>query len=158
MQSRLNSKLVVIAFVLAGCVDATPTTDPVGAPGTPTRAATSTPTPTVPPTASPSPTPVENPAPAELHGLWETEFDVPGSANGTATMTLSEGRYLINTMGLPIVGSIAVRGDEIEFFDSDACDGRGTYRWSLEDGALTFTLIRDGCPGRKQLLDGATFR
>lgn len=158
MDSHMKSRLVAIALVLAGCAGETPAAGSAGAPGSSTRVVTSTPTPTVAPTTSPSPTPVENPAPAELHGLWETEFDVPGSANGTASMTLSEGRYLINTMGIPVAGSIAVRGDEIEFFDSDACDGTGTYRWSLADGALTFTVVRDGCPGRRQLLDGATFR
>ena len=154
----MKSRLVVIAFVLAGCAGELPATDSVGAPGSPTLAATSTPTPTVVPTASPSPTPVEHPAPTELQGLWEAEFEVPGGGLGTATLTVSEGRYIVNTMGVPIIGSIAVRGDEIEFFDSDACDGRGSYRWSLEDGALTFTVVRDGCPGRKQLLDGVTFR
>ena len=154
----MKSRLVVIAFVLAGCAGEVPATDSDGAPGTPTPAATSTPMPTVVPSTPPSPTPVENPAPAELQGLWETEFKVPGGGLGTATLTLSEGRYIVNTMGLPIIGSIAVRGDEIEFFDADACNGRGTYGWSLKDGALAFTVVRDGCPGRKQLLDGATFR
>lgn len=133
-------------------------TDPIGVPGSPTSEASSSPVPTADPTASPSPTPVEHPAPPELQGLWETEFDVPGSANGTATLTLSEGRYLVNTMGIPIQGSIAVRGDQIEFFGSDACEGHGQYLWSLEGGELTFTLIRDGCPGRRTLLDGATFK
>ena len=152
----MKSILVAAAFVLAGCAGEMPATDPAGAAGTPTPEPTSTPEP-VPP-ASPSPTPVKDPAPPKLQGLWETEFDVPGSASGTATLTLSEDRYLVNTMGIPIQGSIAVQGDRIEFFDSDACVGRGEYLWSVEGGLLTFTLIRDGCPGRRTLLDGATFR
>lgn len=56
------------------------------------------------------------------------------------------------------MGDIKVVGGTIIFSGSNICDGTGTYRWSIESEALTFTASDgDPCPGRSEVLDGVTY-
>lgn len=44
------------------------------------------------------------------------------------------------------VGSYAVMGQRVEFFNDPTCqDGVGVYEWALEDGSLTLSVIDDTC-------------
>lgn len=74
------------------------------------------------------------------------------------TLDLTEGSYRVHRGPEVVGGRIAVRGDEIDFSHSTVCEATGTYRWTLEAGALTFTSIqRDPCSGRAKVLDGKTY-
>ena len=106
------------------------------------------------PSPSLSPTPVGDPAPPELIGEWHTAV-----TNGEqVTLRLQETLYGI-TRGAGVgSGKLVVQGGEITFFGSQLCEGTGTYRWSLADGALTFTPVGpDACGGRSLVLDGFTY-
>jgi hypothetical protein len=144
-------------LALAGCgstVIATP--EPTATvPGSPSVSVVASPVAT--PKASkspraPSPTPPD-PAPPELIGSWQLML-------GTEKLTLylAEHTYRVHRGPEVVGGRIAVRGDEIDFSHSNACELTGTYRWTLEAGALTFTSIqRDPCPRRADVLDGQTY-
>jgi hypothetical protein len=55
-------------------------------------------------------------------------------------------------------GRISVDGDEIEFYGSNRCDGRGTYEWSFEDERLRLTeIVEDPCGGRTDIFLRGTF-
>ncbi len=104
-------------------------------------------------TVAPTSAPGESAA-ADLYGSWLTEL-----ADGSnLRLTLQEGTYRASSPGGTGFGQIAVRGDEIEFLDSNYCPGeRGLYRWSVEDGTLSFTpLGQDPC-GRVDFLVGTTY-
>jgi len=75
------------------------------------------------------------------------------------TLDLTEGSYRVHRGPEVVGGRIAVRGDEIDFSHSTVCEAAGTYRWTLDAGALTFTSIqRDPCGrGRTKVLDGQTY-
>ncbi len=49
--------------------------------------------------------------------------------------------------GFKSSGHFTVSGDEVVFFNDPNCtDVRGIYRWTLEEGALSFELVEDPCP------------
>ena len=49
--------------------------------------------------------------------------------------------------GFKSSGYFTVSGDEIVFFNDPNCtDVRGIYRWTREQGALRFELVKDPCP------------
>lgn len=74
------------------------------------------------------------------------------------TLDLTEGSYRVHRGPEVVGGRIAVRGEEIDFSHSTVCEATGTYRWTLEARALTFTSTqRDPCSGRAKVLDGQTF-
>jgi len=101
---------------------------------------------------APSPTPPD-PAPPDLIGSWQTMLGTE-----KVTLDLTEGSYRVHRGPEVVGGRIAVRGEEIDFSHSTACEATGTYRWALEAGALTFTSIqRDPCAGRAKVLDGKTY-
>ena len=83
---------------------------------------------------------------------------VLNGAGERVILALGESNYEIIRRRNNASGSITVQGDEIVFWPSTVCDGTGTYRWSLTGDSLTFTtLIRDGCPGRSEVLAGQTY-
>jgi hypothetical protein len=45
-----------------------------------------------------------------------------------------------------------VTQDQIEIEVGPGCESEGTYRWALENGVLTFTLVRDYCAPRIAVL------
>ena len=113
------------------------------------------------PTKAPSPTP-PNSAPPELLGSWELMLvgaqDEDPSATEQVTLDIAEHSYRVHRGPILVGGKITVRGDEIEFSHSTLCEGRGTYRWTLAPGSLTFTPIQeDECHGRAEYLDDQTF-
>lgn len=74
---------------------------------------------------------------------------------GTTTLELSEGRFFIahRAPGKPDSSQFSSRGhftladDEITLFNDANCpQTRGSYRWSMDDGVLTFRVIEDPCP------------
>jgi hypothetical protein len=126
----------------------------------PTQAAISS-SPSVSTSPEPSETPGAqgSPVPSELEGTWEAEI-VPrvGGFAPTATLTLTGTSFHLVRDPDIASGTVAAEGDEIEFSPGSVCQVPGTYRWSLEDGTLTFTVVSDSCPGRLAMLDGQEYR
>jgi hypothetical protein len=55
-------------------------------------------------------------------------------------------------------GLIEVEGDEITFFGSRDCPGRGTYRWSIEGDKLDLEPVgTDPCPFRYEWARSETY-
>lgn len=92
--------------------------------------------------------------PEQISGTWRTEL----TASDRVELRLNEDRYGISRGPNAVSGGVAVRGDEISFFASTACDGVGTYQWEVSHESLTFMPIEpDPCPGRADVLDGITY-
>jgi hypothetical protein len=109
------------------------------------------------PTA-PSPPAAQNPAPDTLQATWTVVTNTTDASNVLVTLILSETRYVVSSPGHLANGSIAVRGDLIEFFGSTQCSGSGSYRWSLQGAALSFTGTGvDQCGDRGTALSGITY-
>lgn len=67
-------------------------------------------------------------------GLWKLSLD---KGVFRVYYTMNDWRSL---------GSYAVSGDQIYFFNDPYCNqDTGVYRWKLEDGALTLTEVDDPC-------------
>ena len=94
-------------------------------------------------------------APPELEGAWRSDL----GGGDRVTLTLRGTTYLISRGGNAGSGVTSVAGDTIVFSGSNLCEGMGTYRWSLDSEALTFTATgaADPCGGRMQVLDGVTY-
>jgi hypothetical protein len=122
----------------------------------PSSQATPTPLPLETPAqvATPKPTsPPRIPAPAELQGRWRTvinDADQP-------VLTITDFKYTIERLGIG-TGSIEVTGDQIAFFGSNLCSGRGTYQWSIDAGTLTLMAVgADPCANRADAIRGRPF-
>jgi hypothetical protein len=93
------------------------------------------------------------PAPAELQGKWRTvinDADKP-------VLTITDFKYTIERLGTG-TGAIEVRGDQIDFFGSSLCAGRGTYTWAIANGTLTLTAAgADPCANRADAIRGRPF-
>jgi hypothetical protein len=72
-------------------------------------------------------------------------------------LTLRDTGYHIQRGPAAGSGRISVTGDQIEFFGSNLCDGRGTYTWSFEEERLRLTEIDDPCSGRTDVFLRGTF-
>lgn len=73
-------------------------------------------------------------------------------------LRIRENRYGITRGAGAATGQLSVEGDRITFSGSNLCEGTGTYSWSLEGGAVTFTAVgTDPCGGRVDVLDGITY-
>jgi hypothetical protein len=98
-------------------------------------------------------TPPRIPAPAELQGRWRTvinDADQP-------VLTITDFKYTIERLGMG-TGAIEVAGDQIAFFGSNLCSGRGTYRWAIDAGTLTLTAVGpDPCANRADAIRGRPF-
>ena len=147
----------VLVLTLAGCggtVTATP--EPTaGVAASPSISVIASPVATPQASKSPrAPTPTPpNPAPAELIGSWQVILGTE-----TVFLDLAEHSYRVRRGPERVGGMIAVRDDEIDFSNSNACEALGTYRWTLKAAALTFTVVeRDPCPRRAEILDGLTY-
>lgn len=135
----------LVGGLLPGCggddVDAVPQE-------TPTQTAGTSPSATVPVAAS-------DPKVEALYGEWQTMISV----DDPVTLTLRDGAYSIRRGPARGAGRMKATASEAEFSGSDLCDGSGRYKWSIEDGAVTFVLIdKDACSGRSEVLDGKTYR
>ena len=88
-------------------------------------------------------------APRDLFGTWRTTL-----AGEPLSLNITESTYRIVRGANAANGSVAVSGDQIEFFDSDLCPGTGTYRWAIdESGALSLSpTATEPCPGRAEAL------
>jgi hypothetical protein len=110
------------------------------------------------PTTSSTPTAAQNPAPDALQATWTAVTNTTDASNVLVTLTLAATRYVVSSPGHSASGSLAVRGDVIEFFGSTACSGSGSYRWSLQGTALSFTGTgADQCGDRGTALSGITY-
>lgn len=85
----------------------------------------------------------EGDAPAAfLEGHWTMEVQTDGD------------QFVTHASG-NVVGEVSVDGDEITFRDlggSLACTApqeSGTYRWTETDATVTFSVVSDGCDGRR---------
>ena len=144
-------------------VEATAAPEPTPLPPTPTPLQPSpTPLPPSPTPLPPSPTPVP-PTPTvdasvallagtyataitaqdpdeDVLGAWELEF----TADGILHLTW-DGERLGQA-------PYTVTQDQIEIGAGPGCDAPGSYGWTLENGVLTFTRVRDYCAARQTVL------
>jgi hypothetical protein len=121
----------------------------------PTVAPATTTAPTIAPTIAPTKAPASAPAlpaPAELQGRWRAVVaTAPSILEFTAT------KYTVTWLGGGN-GRIEVEGDEITFFGSRDCPGRGTYRWSIEGDKLDLEPVgTDPCPFRYEWARSETY-
>jgi len=141
---------VVLAIGLAACGGQSGPTaaDQTGSvpSATPRSAATAIPAPG--PTAWP-----RTPAPAELQGKWRTSINDADKP----VLTITDFKYTIERLGIG-TGAIEVHGDQIDFFGSNLCSGRGSYTWSIDNGTLTLTAAGpDPCPNRADAIRDRPF-
>jgi hypothetical protein len=102
--------------------------------------------PTPEPTATPIAEPSESQAPRALIGIWRTTL-----GGQPLSLSITETSYRIVRGGNTASGSVLITDDVIEFFDSDLCPGSGVYRWSITDGALSFSPLQsEPCTGRAE--------
>jgi hypothetical protein len=128
----------VLGLSLAACsaqASGTASPPPTVAPATPAA-------PTIAPTKALASGPAL-PAPAELQGRWRAVVaTAPSILEFTAT------NYTVTWLGGGN-GRIEVEGDEITFFGSRECPGRGIYRWSIKGDKLDLEPVGiDPCPYR----------
>jgi hypothetical protein len=67
---------------------------------------------------------------------------------GVWKLSLDKGIFRVyhQLTGWVTIGSFAVAGDQIEFFNDPHCfQDTGVYRWRLDDGSLTLTTVEDDC-------------
>lgn len=86
------------------------------------------------------------------------------SPNGGKTTVSVDGHgkfTVMNNGKLEVSGNYTVQDDKIQFTDIDgpgACkkDGQqtGTYRWSLENTAVSFKKVADACDDRADVVKG----
>jgi len=145
--ARLDLAAAALALCLGACsgqgaAPSQPTVASPAAVATAAPAATSKPT-----------TPQRIPAPAELQGRWRTvinDADQP-------VLTITDFKYTIERLGMG-TGAVEVDGDQIAFFGSNLCSGRGTYQWSIDAGTLTLTAVgADPCANRADAIRGRPF-
>jgi len=124
-----------------------------GAPtSTPSATAAIATTPIAEPTSKPTSSP-RTPAPTELQGTWRT---VINDADKPA-LTITDFKYTIERLGIG-TGAVEVNGDQISFFGSNLCPGRGTYSWSIANGTLTLESVApDPCANRADAIRGRPF-
>ncbi len=143
----------VVGLSLAACsgrASETASSPPATVAPAPTSA-----TPTIAPTIAPTKAPASAPAlpaPAELQGRWRAVIaTAPSILEFTAT------NYTVTWLGGGH-GRIEVEGDEITFFGSSECPGRGTYRWSIEGDKLDLEPVgTDPCPFRFEWARSETY-
>ena len=112
------------------------------------------------PSPAPAPAPAaENPAPQTLQGTWAAMTNTLDATNVRVTLRLLETTYTIASPGHSTTGSISVAGQVIEFFGTELCDdSRGSYRWSVQGNALSFTeTAPDACAARRIAVNGVTY-
>ena len=148
--------LALTACASPAVVPSMSTADPSVAPSV----AATEPAASVPPMPLPTETPPEYPTPDELLGTWEAEITprVGAGFDPIATLRLKVGDYHLVRSPEISSGPTAVQGDQIEFGEGSTCFVTGTYRWSLTDGELAFTLVSDSCAARVAVLDGQVYR
>ena len=101
-----------------------------------------------------SPTPGLDPVPLELRAAWTTRL-----GDETMTLTLFERSYAVRRGPNRTTGGLGTRDGEIRFLASTACNGTGTYRWSLQGNSLRFSPVSpDECPGRFEIMDNTTYQ
>ena len=146
----LASTMLSIMLLTQGCGGSGQTIAPTAA--LPSTAATSAPPATAAPTATSTGTaaPPVDAAPEALQGSWSAVLG-PGDV---AILDIRATSYKIDRGGIGGLGHISVMGDEITFSRVASCMGEGTYRWSVEDGILTFTKLGpdDPCPRQGMLV------
>jgi hypothetical protein len=152
MKPTLGLFLLLAMTACATALPDTSVTTPAAA-TTIVTATTEAPATTAEPTTST--TAAADAAPPELEGTWRTDL---GNSDRVA-LTLRGTSYQISRGGNSGTGDISVEGDTIVFSGSSLCDGVGTYQWSIEGEALTFTAgdAGDPCGGRRPVLDGVTY-
>jgi hypothetical protein len=67
---------------------------------------------------------------------------------GVSTLVLFQGNYWLNHQlsGFRALGMFTLRGDRITLFNDPWCpQDRGTYRWTVRGGVLTFEAISGAC-------------
>lgn len=145
--SRATWLLTVVAAVvtLAACAATQPT-----APSPTTSIGSS-----ASPSASPSPTVnfLEPTVTPELAGTWRRSV-----GGQTVDLSLQVG-YTIQRGGGRGSGRVTIDGNNIEFHDSNLCEGSGMYTWVVEGDTLTFTMVgTDPCSGRSEVLVPGSFQ
>jgi hypothetical protein len=147
--------LMVVAVMIGGCSSASP------ASATPPSVAASAAASTDAPEATP--TPLAG-LPLEIVGVWETDLrefsdDWCIECGPIVTLTIrAHGWWTISRSGGGASGPLTVRGTQIVFGPSDACQGTGVYDWQVEADALTFTSAEaDQCARRADALDGPSY-
>lgn len=144
---------VVLGLSLAACsgqAAGTASPSPATVAPAPPSAAPSI-APTAAPTKALASTPAL-PAPAELQGRWRAVI-----ASEVAILEFTATGYTISWLGGGN-GQIEVEGDEITFFGSRECPGRGMYRWSIAGDKLDLEPVgTDPCPFRFEWARSETY-
>jgi hypothetical protein len=158
---------LAIALIVVGCGPSatqsppTPTLTPVPPTQTPTPTPvppTQMPTPTpVPPTQTPTPTPVpptQTPMPTATTAL---PFPIGGTFTkvGYTWEFKADGSYHSKSQWTDIDGVYTVTGNQIVIQeDYVPCkDIVGTYTWTYDGEALSFTVVDDQCRDRRNVVD-----
>jgi hypothetical protein len=159
---RAAAVLVVVGVMIAGCTVASPASaSPTPASASPTPQAASAAASTDAPDATP--TPLAG-LPPEIVGIWRTDLrefheDVCLPCGPVVRLTIeAHGSWQISRSGGGAAGGLSVRGSQIVFGPSGACNGTGVYEWHVEADTLTFTSVEaDECDRRAEALNGPTY-
>ena len=86
----------------------------------------------------------------------------PYSAKGDGwTLSLDRGvfRMVHEATGWRTLGSFAVSGNTIEFFNDPHCmKAVGRYEWTLAEGQMVMELVQDSCGGQAPFQSGRAAR
>lgn len=152
-QGRINWGIVALSVLFVACSigEANPTTVAT------TLAADTTTTAVATTRASDTTTTAQLPAPTELSGRWSANVGLEPTE-----LKLDGASYSITFGPDTVSADIMVEGDTITFINKGyvTChgEGRGMYRWSIEDDILKFEpLGEDECPNRGSILRNAEY-
>lgn len=149
----LRASSAAVAILSLGLVSCA--ADAVSSPSSPIEVMSPSPTEAT-PSERASPSSPATAAPPELAGRWRRAV-----SGQTVTLTLQGTGYSLQIGPELAAGSIAVEGDQIEFFGSSRCVGAGSgfYTWGIEeDGRLRLTLIGEDACDRDTYLRRGTWR
>ena len=93
---------------------------------------------------------------ASIIGKWAGEFPGPDGTPIAFTMTITQDTYSFDYGSdgtADSSGSYTADGDQVTVWDTagqDICpsDKKGVYQFALDGDTVTFTKVKDDCPGR----------
>lgn len=95
----------------------------------------------------------DEPTATDLLGTWSND------GNGADTSEIGDGSITV-TGGVIDGFTYTATDSSLELTDDPgpmACTQLGTYEWEIEADVSSLTVLSDGCNGRRNALDGATY-